>query len=253
MQIQPLTGKVILVTGGTRGIGKAVAQHAAELGARVAVTYRDAAKKARAERAVRELEAAGGEILLLLADVTSEADQQAMYRAIKERFGRLDGLVLNAAGGLEADKGPNYARIINRDAQLTLVNNALALELMPAGSWVIYMTSLWAHRWGEMEALPGYAPIAQTKHEAEQDLRALQPVLDAQGVKLAVVVGHLITDTGAFVLFKRKDKAMVEQMAQEVEGEQLPSPADVAKATLAILSQPELESGYTVFVGQPKA
>lgn len=250
-----LAGKVVLVTGGTRGIGKAIALRAARLGAKVALTYRDPAKQARAQRVVRELEGQAGsesEILLLQADVTLEADRAAMYRAVRERFGRIDGLVLNAAGGLEADKGPDYARVINHDAQLALVEEGLKAGLLGAGSWAIYMTSLWAHRWGQMEALPGYAPVAQTKHAAEQSLRKLQPALEEQGVKLAVVVGHLITETGAFALFRRKDKARIEQLAQEVEGERLPTPADVAEATLAVLTEDGLESGYTVFVGRPK-
>ncbi len=247
-----LIGKVVLVTGGTRGIGKAVALRAARLGAQVVVTFRDATKQARAERVRRELASTGAEILLLLADITQAADRQAMYAAIKAQFGRLDGLTLNAAGGLETDKGPDYAMLVNRDSQLALVNEALAANLMPAGSWVIYLTSLWAHRWGEIETLPGYAPVASTKHRAEQDLRALQPALAEHGVKLAVVVGHLISDTGAFALFKRKDRNLVEQVAAEVEGGVLPTPADVAAASLTCLTQPDLETGYTVFVGQPK-
>ncbi len=248
-----LKGKVVLVTGGTRGIGKAVAERAAELGAALVVTYRDAAKRNRAERSLREFEKTGAACLLVQADVTLEADRHRLYAAVGERFGRIDGLVLNAAGGLEADKGPDYARLINRDSQLALVEEALAADLLGAGSWVIYMTSLWAHRWGEMETLPGYAPVAQTKHEAEQDLRARQAELAARGVRLAVVVGHLISDTGAFALFKRKDKSLVEQLTQTVEGDKLPTPAEVAAATLSFLARPDLPTGQTVFVGTPKA
>lgn len=247
-----LSGKVVLVTGGTRGIGQAIARHAAELGAKVAVTFRDPAKQARAERVRRELAGSGAEVLLLQTDITSAAARRTMFENIKSGFGRLDGLVLNAAGGLEAGKGPDYAMLVNRDAQLALVNEALEAGLMSAGSWVIYMTSLWAHRWGQMESLPGYAPVARTKHRAEQDLRALIPALAEQGVRLAVVVGHLISDTGAFAIFKRKDRSLVENMASEVEGGVLPTPDEVAEASLNFLLQPDLPSGQTVYIGIPK-
>lgn len=251
-EIKNLTGKVVLVTGGTRGIGKAIARHAADLGAKVAVTFRDPGKQARAERVRRELAGTGSEILLLQTDITLETERRSMYQSVKANFKQLDCLVLNAAGGLESDKDPGYAMLINRDAQLALVNEAIEADLMPGGSWIVYMTSLWAHRWGQMETLPGYAPVARTKHRAEQDLRALIPALTERGIRLAVVVGHLITDTGAFALFKRKERHLVEDLTSEVEGGVLPSPEDVAEGTLGFLTQPALNSGHTVYIGKPK-
>ena len=247
-----LKDRVVVVTGGTRGIGRAVALAAAEAGANLVVTYRDASKQNRARKTQAELETYGVDALLLQVDITAEIDRQALYEAIEAQFGRLDALILNAAGGLEADKGPEYARIINHDAQLALVEEALKAGLLVKDSWVIFMTSLWAHYWGKMESLPGYAPVARTKFEAEQDLHALEPQLAGQGAKLGVVVGHLITDTGAFALFKRKDKAQIEQLAQTIEGGQFPGPVDIAQATLEFLHQPDRPTGYTVFVGQPK-
>lgn len=249
---KPLAGKTVLVTGGTRGIGKALAVRAAELGANVVVNYRDPAKQKRAQQAVTELQGLGAQVLLVQADITSEADRAAMYAAVKEKFGKLHGLILNAAGGLEADKGADYALVVNRDSQIALVQDALNAGLLSEGAVAVYMTSLWAHRYGNMEQLPGYEPVARTKHRAEQDLRALEPELAQKGVKLTYMVGHLITDTAAFLLFKRKDKNMIEQLAQEVEGGVLPSPEDVARDTLNLLVDPTVEAGQTIYVGKPK-
>jgi 3-oxoacyl-[acyl-carrier protein] reductase len=90
-----LGGRVALVTGGSRGIGRALAIGLAREGARVAVNYHAAADAAA--RVVAEIEAAGGTAIALRADVSDAADVDAMVAAAAERFGGLDILVNNAA------------------------------------------------------------------------------------------------------------------------------------------------------------
>ena len=84
----------ILITGGARGIGAAIARAAAR-GYRVAVNYRESAEPAR--QLVGELEAAGAEALAIRADLRVEAEIVALFAAVDARFGRLDCLVNNAA------------------------------------------------------------------------------------------------------------------------------------------------------------
>jgi len=86
--------KVLLVTGGSRGIGAAVCRLGAAAGYRVAVNY--ASNEAAAKALVAEIEAAGGEAFAVKGDVGTEADIVAMFEAVDSRFGRLDGLVNNA-------------------------------------------------------------------------------------------------------------------------------------------------------------
>lgn len=93
--MKPLAGKVALVTGSVRRIGRAIALRAAADGASVVVHARSARDEAEATAA--ELRAAGAEALVCLADVTDEASVAAMAEAIRSRFGRLDVLVNNAA------------------------------------------------------------------------------------------------------------------------------------------------------------
>ena len=93
--IQRLDGKVVVVTGGTQGLGAAIATRAAGLGAAgVVVTGRDRERGAR----VRDgLAATGTDAVFVAGDLAHEADCRAVIAACAERFGRLDGLV-NAAG-----------------------------------------------------------------------------------------------------------------------------------------------------------
>ncbi|MGX9179440.1 SDR family oxidoreductase [Mesorhizobium sp. BHbdii] len=88
------TKKVLLVTGGGRGIGAAICRLAARAGYRVAVNY--ATNQSAADALVAEIAAAGGEALAVKGDVGVEADVVAMFEAVDRAYGRLDALVNNA-------------------------------------------------------------------------------------------------------------------------------------------------------------
>lgn len=240
-----LTGKVIFITGGTRGIGKAIGLMAAQRGASVVITYRDSAKVKRAERVRQELARTGATVLLEQLDITDEVGRHRVYGQVLDRFGKIDGLVLNAAGGLETDRGDNYAMIINRDSNIGLVNEAIETGLLGKGGWALYMTSTWAHEYGKVSPPDFYLPVASTKRQAETDLRGLIPTLAERGIGLGVVVAPLVSDTGAYAIIKRSFKGVVEQEAGEG---QMVSPEQVAEATLAYLMTPDFESGHTTYV-----
>ena len=89
-----LTDKTALVTGGSRGIGRATVEALAAAGARVAFTYRSQAETA--EALVAELASRGTEAFALQAEAASAADAEAAVHAVVERWGRLDALVVNA-------------------------------------------------------------------------------------------------------------------------------------------------------------
>jgi 3-oxoacyl-[acyl-carrier protein] reductase len=93
MDGKPLAGRVAIVTGGSRGIGLAVASLLAEDGAAVVVSGRDAGRLARASN---EIEALGGTVLGVVADAASRADVDRLVDTAKERFSRIDILVNNA-------------------------------------------------------------------------------------------------------------------------------------------------------------
>ena len=95
MSDKELAGKVAIVTGAGRNIGRAIARQLAAAGASVAVNARS--NQAEADAVVREIEAAGGKAMAVLADVGDAAAVEAMAQAALKRFGRIDILVNNAA------------------------------------------------------------------------------------------------------------------------------------------------------------
>jgi 3-oxoacyl-[acyl-carrier protein] reductase len=92
-EAKALAGKVAVVTGGSRGIGLAIARLLAEDGASVVVSGRDAA---RLDAAVKELESLGATVLAVVADAAKRGDVDRLVEAARERFGRIDVVVNNA-------------------------------------------------------------------------------------------------------------------------------------------------------------
>ena len=87
-------GPVMLVTGGSRGIGAAIVRAAAAAGYEIALTYAD--DRAAAERVAAEVNGSGRRAVIVQADVAREADVLATYAAVDDAFGRLDALAINA-------------------------------------------------------------------------------------------------------------------------------------------------------------
>ena len=91
----PLAGKIVLVTGAAKRLGRAIALAAAEGGADVAITYRDSEREAR--QLVRGLAQRGAEALAIRCDVTDEENVREMVKEVADQFGAIDVLVNNAA------------------------------------------------------------------------------------------------------------------------------------------------------------
>lgn len=240
------SGRVALITGGSRGIGAATALALAERGFDVALTYRN--KAARAEEVAAAIRAIGREALPVAADMTDAAAVAALINQVRDWRGRLDLLVLNASGGLERDlvaADPHYPLRINRDAQLATVD--AALPLLGASGTIAFITSHWAHRYGQVRQLPAYEPVAMSKHAGEVALRERQAALAAQGIRLIVITGDLIEGTITPKLLARA----AERSNQPSDApEDLPTAEEMGEAIAAAATDPTLPSGHTVVVGR---
>lgn len=241
--MKDLTGRIALVTGGSRGVGARTAALLARAGADVAVTYRN--KAARAEEVVAEIEVMGRRGLAAEADMTSREALAALAERVREQFGRLDLLVLNASGGMEKDKPAEYALRLNRDAQMQAAD--ALLPLMPPGARIVFVTSHPAHFYPEKPVYPAYEAVAASKRAGEDALRARIPALSARGIDLVVVSGDLIEGTITAKLLDRSSPGLIE--TRRAQAGFLPSVEGFAQAIADAARDETLTSGATVYVG----
>ncbi len=200
-----LEGTRALVTGSSRGVGADTAQFLAEAGAQVVVNYRN--KEKRALQLVDRIAAAGGSAIAIGADLTDPSSVAEMMSAIEKEWGGLDLLVLNASGGMESGMAENYALLLNRDAQVDVLTQAL--PLMAPGSRVVFVTSHQAHFIRTTETMPEYLPVALSKRAGEDALRDLIPNLDEKGVSFVVVSGDMIEGTITATLLERSNPGAI--------------------------------------------
>ena len=194
-----LDGKVALVTGSSRGIGADTVRYFAEAGADVVINFRN--KAPRAEKLANELRALGRRALVVGADLTDPESVAAMFDQVREEFGRLDVLVLNASGGMEANMGEDYALKLNRDAQVNVLQTAE--PLLGDGARVVFVTSHQAHFIRTTPTMPEYEPVAKSKRAGEDALRELVPELAEKGIGFTVVSGDMIEGTITATLLNR--------------------------------------------------
>lgn len=206
MSANNLNGKSVFISGSSRGIGAATVKLFAEAGARVAINYRD--KEVRAQKVAEEIRARGGEAIVLKADLTDYQTVSDARDAIKDAYGHLDFLVLNASGGMEVGKGENYATRLNVDAQVNLVETML--PLLHEGSRIVFVTSHQAHFIHQAPTMPEYLPVALSKRAGEDALRAKIPALAEKGIEFVVVSGDMIEGTVTATLLDRVNPGAIE-------------------------------------------
>lgn len=234
--------RVVLVTGASRGIGAETAARIAQAGAHVLVNYRE--KRKRAEAVVAGIAAAGGSAAVAGADVSDPGAVDALLARIEREHGGLDGLVLNASGGMERDADPGYAMRLNRDAQVHLATSAL--RILRPGARIVFVTSHQAHFSRSGRPLPDdYAPVAASKRAGEDALRELIPEFAACGVGFVVVSGDMIDGTIIVRLLERRNPAAV---ADRRESGPLPTIEEFAAAVAGALDADD-PAGHTVYVG----
>ncbi len=111
-----------------------------------------------------------------------------MFAEIERTFGGLDILVLNASGGMESGMAEDYALLLNRDAQVRVLE--AALPLLREGSRVVFVTSHQAHFIRTTPTMPEYEPVALSKRAGEDALRALIPSLERAGRRVRRRLGR---------------------------------------------------------------
>jgi enoyl-[acyl-carrier protein] reductase III len=240
----PLAGKVALVTGAARGIGRAVALKLAAAGADVAANYYNSAGEA--ETLCAEIRALGRRACAIQASVGVPDSVDELFDAFGANFDHLDIIVSNAASG-----------VLKPTVEMTLKHwrwcmetNALALNLltqralplMPAGGRIIAMSSLGASR-----AMPDYGFIGASKAALEALARSLAQELGPRGFRVNVVSAGVV-DTDALLHFPNREALLAGYAARAPAGPVL-TPQDVAGAVyLLCLPEAHMINGHTLVV-----
>jgi 3-oxoacyl-[acyl-carrier protein] reductase len=191
--VSKLTDQVALVTGGSRGIGAAIAKRLASDGATVAITY---AKDAKAASAVVEaIEHAGGKALAIQAEATDAGAVSAAVETTAKTFGRLDVLVNNAGTAIpkpfEETTLEEMDRMLGINVRGTFVATQAALRHMTNGGRIIMIGSCV----GERNMTPGLAAYAATKGAVKMFTQSLARETGSRGITINnVQPGPIDTD-----------------------------------------------------------
>ena len=240
----PLAGKVALVTGAARGIGRAIARKLGAAGADVAVNYYNSHDEAEALCA--ELRALGRRAHAVQGSVGMPDSVDDMFAEIAKHFDRIDIVVSNAASGVlkpAMDMSLKHWR-------WCLETNAFALDLlaqravplMPNGGRIIAMSSLGAQR-----AMPDYGFIGASKAALESLVRTLAQELGPKNIRVNTVSAGVV-DTDALQHFPNREQLLADFARRTPAGPVL-TPDDVAGAVyLLCLPEAAMITGHTLVV-----
>ncbi|MBO5652072.1 MAG: 3-oxoacyl-[acyl-carrier-protein] reductase [Selenomonas sp.] len=226
-----LDGKVALVTGASRGIGRAIALKLAAEGAKVAINY--AGNTAKAEEVKAEIEKNGGEAILVQADVADSAAVETMVNTVVEKFGQIDILVNNAGitrdGLLMRMKDEDFDAVINTNLKGVFYCTKLVSKLMmkKRSGRIINMASVVG-----LMGNAGQTNYAAAKAGVIGFSKSAAKELAARGITVNMVApGFIDTDMTAAMTDKAKEMTLT-----GIPLNRMGTPEDVANAVAFLVS-----------------
>jgi NAD(P)-dependent dehydrogenase (short-subunit alcohol dehydrogenase family) len=229
-----LQGKTALVTGSSRGIGKAIAIKLGELGADVAVNY--VTRDKDAQRVVEHIQAMGRRAFAVRADVSNLEQFGGAFDRIAAEWGALDVYVNNAIdvasfGPISRLRVDAWRHTIDSHVTTYLYGSQRAAKLMaPKGGSIVALSSL-----GSRGYIPGYAPVGVGKAAIEALTRYMAVEFGPLGIRVNAVSGGPIETDGL------KQFATYEQMKESssrlTPGRRMGQPEDLADVVAFLCSQ----------------
>lgn len=239
-----LAGKVALVTGASRGIGRVIAHKLAAAGCDVAATYYGSHEEA--ETLCAAIRAMGRRACAIQGNVGNPESVEEIFSEFRQHFDRLDVLVSNAATGVLKP----VLEMSLKHWRWCLETNALALALlaqravplMPAGGRIIAMSSLGATR-----AIPDYGFVGASKAALESLVRTLAQELGPRGIRVNAVNAGVV-DTDALRHFPNRE-SLLSSFAERAPAGPVLTAQDVAGAVyLLCLPEAGMVTGHTLVV-----
>lgn len=226
-----LTGKTAIVTGGSRGIGRAIALCLAEEGANVAVIY--AGNTAAAEETQKAIAEKGGQAIAIQCDVANEDAVTAMMKQVKEQFGSIDILVNNAGitrdGLLMRMKTADWQAVLDTNLTGTFFCTKAVTKIMmkQRSGAIVNLTSVVG-----LTGNAGQANYAAAKSGIIGFTKSVAKELASRGIRVnAVAPGCIDTDMTAVL-----SDAVKDEMLKTIPLGRVAQPEEVAKAVLFLVS-----------------
>jgi enoyl-[acyl-carrier protein] reductase III len=226
-------GKIALVTGGTKGIGRAIALRLASEGCDVAVNF--LRNRENASKVVEEIESHGVRALAVRGNVGNEEHIARIFERVETGLGGLDFFISNAAVGALKDALEVTARdwemsqnVIAR-ALLLASQNAVRLMKRRGGGRIVAMTSM-----GSLRYIPDYTAVGAAKASLEALVRYLAVELNRFNIGVNAVAGG-ITDTESLGYFPSREQ-LIEHARRFTPSGRLTRPEDIAAVVAFLLS-----------------
>jgi NAD(P)-dependent dehydrogenase (short-subunit alcohol dehydrogenase family) len=245
--VKRFESKVALITGSSRGIGRALALTLAGEGASVVVNYHRNADLAAAT--VGEIEAVGSRAIAVQADVESTDGIDLLFASVEREFGRLDFFVSNAAASsfkkIADLKAHNLDRSFDLNVRAFVLGTQRAVKLMNHGGRIVVLSS-----YGSIRAYPTYANLGSNKAAIEAWVRYMAVEFAPSGINVNAVSGGLIDTESCAYFYERVDgMAPIDSVLSKIPKSRMGSAQEVAD-TIAFLLSPESEyiTGQTICV-----
>jgi 3-oxoacyl-[acyl-carrier protein] reductase len=233
-----LAGKVAVVTGASKGIGAAIAEHLAAEGASVVVNY--ASSKAGADAVVKRISQKEGRAVAVQADVSKAADVERLFAEAKKAFGKLDILVNNAGiyefAPLEAVTTEHFHKQFNLNVLgLLLTTQEAVKHIGPDGASVINISSV-----ASTAGLPGAAVYSATKAAVDAVTRSLAKDLALRKVRVNSINPGMVETEGVHAAGISESDFRKQTESRTPLG-RIGQPQDIAPAAVFLASD---ESGW---------